>query len=82
MSIEGFCFLSMALAFSLLSFWLKSQGKPSSGSITIRSSASPGAMCFHWPSLISLVILGGEYISETMTLVDISLFAHFLRSLT
>ena len=65
---SGFCSLKSALALLRLPAWLKSQGNPSRGSFTVRSSANPGATCFHLPSTISFVIRGGEYISETSLL--------------
>ena len=40
--------------------WLKSHGRPSCGSVTVRSSANPGATCFHPPFTISFVMRGGS----------------------
>ena len=67
-SMYGFCWRSSVVAFSLFDFLLKSHGRPSEESTTVRSSAKPGTRCFHLPSLISFVMRGGLYTSETVNL--------------
>ena len=72
MSMYGRCSRTMRLAFSCFAFLLKSQGWPSSGSLTVRSNAKPGSTCLNRFLLrvSSAVTLGGEYISDTMRVHD------------
>ena len=77
-SRHGFCSRRNALAVSLLGSVLKSQGNPSSGSLVVRSNANPSArclVCFDRLALISRrswVILGGEYISDTVASLGVA----------
>ena len=57
---NGFDCRSNSRALHLLDFKQKSHGRPSSGSLTVRSMAMPGARFRYLPFLISSVILGGE----------------------
>ena len=55
-------------AFSRLSCREKSHGRPSSASVTVRSSASPKLRCLKPPLLTSAVMCGVGYISDTILL--------------
>ena len=66
----GFCWRRSCRAFSRFDLKLKSQGRPSSGSTTVKSSASPGTRCLLLDSPSNLVTRGGEYISDTTFLKD------------
>ena len=64
MTMYGFCDLTIFIALSCFLQSLKSHGRPSSGSTTVRSSANPGTRCL-WPIFLSSAVTrGGEYISE------------------
>ena len=56
----GRCCRTRARARMRLDSTLKSHGAPSSGSLTVRSNANPGRICFMWLLRMSSVILGGE----------------------
>ena len=60
---------SSSRALVLFDFSEKSHGMPSSGSLTVRSRARPGVRFLNLLLMISKVMRGGEYISDTIRLM-------------
>ena len=59
-NMYGFCSRNSFRALSRLALMLKSQGRPSSGSLTVMSNANPGMMWRIFRSRIILVTRAGE----------------------